>query len=77
MESAQIQIIVEEQVAMVSHLEGEPITVTLGDWLQLDMDEWQIAIASPGLAQDNNLADLRHFQLGHSQGLLLKRSIPD
>lgn len=65
----------QEQIAMVSHLEGKPITVTLGDWLQLDLDEWEIAIASPGLEQDNNLADLRHFELGHSQGLLLKRSL--
>ena len=63
----------QEQVAMVSHLEGEPITVTLGDWLQLDLDEWEVAIASPGLNQNNNLADLRHFEVGHSQGLLLKR----
>ena len=64
----------QEQVAMVSHLEGDPIKVTLGDWLQLNMDEWEVAIASPGLNQDNNLADLRHFKLGHTQGLLLKRS---
>ena len=63
----------QEQIAMVSHMEGKPITVTLGDWLQLDMEEWEVAIASPGLNQDNNLADLRHFQLGHCQGLLLTR----
>ena len=67
----------QEQIAMVSHMEGEPITVTLGDWLQLDMDEWEVAIASPGLNQAKNLADLRHFELGHSQGLLLKRSSMD
>ena len=65
----------EEQIAMVSHLEGKPITVTLEDWLQLDMDEWEIAIASPQLKENNNLADLRHFELFHSQGLLLKKRI--
>lgn len=65
----------EEQIAMVSHVEGKPITVTLGDWLQLDMDEWEVALASPGLEEKDNLADLRHFELGHSQGLLLKRSL--
>ncbi len=65
----------QEQIAMVSHLEGDPLKVTLGDWLQLDLEEWEIAIASPGLNQDNNLADLSHFQLGHSQGLLLKRFV--
>ncbi|MDJ0715825.1 MAG: glucosylglycerol hydrolase [Prochloraceae cyanobacterium] len=64
----------EEQIAMVSHMEGEPIAVTLGDWLQLDLSDWEVAIASPGLDRDKNLADLRHFQLTHSQALLLKRS---
>lgn len=64
----------EEKIAMVSHMEGKPITVTLADWLQLDMSEWEIAIATPGLDDDENLADLSHFELGHSQGLLLKRS---
>ena len=64
----------QEQIAMVSHLEGEPMTVTLGDWLQLDLSDWQVAVASPGLNQDKSLADLRYFQLSHSQGLLLKRS---
>ena len=65
----------KEQIAMVSHLEGEPIKVTLGDWLQLDLEEWQVAIASPGLEQD--WADLRYFTLGHSQGVLLKRLTKD
>lgn len=64
----------QEQIAMVSHMEGKPITVTLGDWLQLDIDEWEVAIASPGLDRDKTLTDLRHFELGHCQGLLLKRS---
>lgn len=65
----------EEQIAMVSHLEGDPIKVTLGDWLQLDLEKWQVAIASPGLDQKQDLADLRHFELGHSQGVLLKRTL--
>ncbi|MFW6357850.1 MAG: glucosylglycerol hydrolase, partial [Chroococcales cyanobacterium] len=38
-----------EQVAMVTHMGGEPITVNIGDWLQIDVNEWEIAIASPGL----------------------------
>ncbi len=65
----------QEQITMVSHLEGKPIAVTLGDWLQLDLEEWQVAIAFPGLEQD--LADLRYFTLGHSQGVLLKRMTKD
>ncbi len=63
----------EEQVALVSHMGGDPITVTLGDWLQLDMSEWRVAIASPGLDLDGNLDDLRHFELRDTQGLLLER----
>jgi len=58
----------EEQIAMVTHMGGEPITVTLGDWLQLDLTEWDCAIASPGLEIDN----LNRFELKDSQGLLLK-----
>jgi hypothetical protein len=63
-----------DEIAMVSHLEGDPIKITLGDWLQLDMSEWEVAIASPGLDDNDNLADLRCFELSQSQGLLLKRT---
>ena len=58
----------EEQIAMVSHMGGEPITVTLGDWLQLDLNEWECAIASPGL----EIPDLTCFELKDGQGILLK-----
>jgi hypothetical protein len=58
----------EEKIAMVTHMGGEPITVTLGDWLQLDLTHWECAIASPGL----EVADLSCFQLKDSQGVLLK-----
>ncbi len=62
-----------DQIVMVAHMGGEPITVTLGDWLQLDLSEWQVAIASPGLAQNGNLDNLQCFELQDSQGLLLER----
>lgn len=65
----------QEQIAMVSHMEGEPIIATLGDWLQLDLDEWEVAIASPGLNQGQKLKDLSHFELNHSQGLLLRKNL--
>lgn len=64
----------QEQIAMVCHMEGEPITATLGDWLQLDMDEWEIVMSSPNLKWDQETTDLSHFELSRSQGLLLKRS---
>lgn len=63
----------EQQIAMVAHMGGTPVTVTLGDWLQLDLSQWKVALSSPGLDQDNNLADLGCFELKDSQGLLLER----
>jgi len=56
------------QVAMVAHMGGDPLTVTLGDWLQLDMDQWQVSMASPGVTIDT----LRSFTLHDSQGVLLE-----
>jgi len=53
------------------------MTVTVGDWLQLDMSEWEVAIASPGLDSGDHLADLRCFELADSQAVLLKRSPSD
>jgi hypothetical protein len=74
------------QLALAVHMGGAPITVTLGDWLQLDLDEWRIAIATPGLLDGNGngnrngegegegaIADLRHLSLADSQGILLQR----
>ncbi|WP_443029201.1 glucosylglycerol hydrolase [Spirulina sp. CS-785/01] len=56
-----------ERIAMVTHMGGDPATINLGEWLQLDLSEWQVAIASPGVEIDN----LEEFQLTDSQGVLL------
>jgi hypothetical protein len=56
-----------QEVVMLAHMGGDPITVTPGDWLQLDLEEWQVALASPGLAPDS----LQTFELKDSEGLLL------
>jgi hypothetical protein len=61
------------QVAMVAHMGGEPLTVTLGDWLQIDLDEWKVAIASPGVKLNNTSDELRSFELRDSQSILLER----
>jgi len=58
----------EEHIAMVTHMGGDPITVTLGDWLQLDLNVWECPIASPGL----KIEDLSCFELKDGQGVLLK-----
>ncbi|WP_346292076.1 glucosylglycerol hydrolase [Sphaerothrix gracilis] len=60
-----------QQVVMISHMGGEPMEVTPGDWLQLDMEQWQVAIASPELAPED-LKDLRSFVLKDGQGILLE-----
>jgi hypothetical protein len=62
-----------EQVAMVAHMGGQPGEVSLEDWLQLDLSQWQVAIASPSLWAENQLDDLRRFQLLDSQAVLLVR----
>jgi hypothetical protein len=42
-----------------------------GDWLQLDMAEWQIALATPGINLQADIKDLRSFELRDSEGVLL------
>jgi len=63
-----------DEVVMIAHMGGEPMVVNPGDWLQLEMTEWQVAVASPGLNLED-LADLRGFELQDGEGVLLK-SIP-
>ena len=55
-------------VAMISHLEGTAMTLNLEELLGLELDKWQVAIASPGLASDN----LQNLHLEQSQALLLQ-----
>jgi hypothetical protein len=57
------------EIAMIAHMTGEPLTVTLGDWLHIDLNEWQIAIASPGV----EIEDLAAFELSDSQAVLLEK----
>lgn len=59
---------------MVTHMGGEPMTVDLGDWLELDMNKWEISLATPGLNQGDQLKHLHSFEMKDSQGLLLKKS---
>ena len=59
----------QETIAMVSHLEGEPITLNLQELLPLDpINNLQVAVASPGLVVN----DLSSVTLKNSDGLLLK-----
>ncbi|MEO0801077.1 MAG: glucosylglycerol hydrolase [Cyanobacteria bacterium J06642_2] len=63
-----------EKIAMVTHMGGEPATITLADWLQIDWDRWEVAISSPGL----DLSDpenLQSFELrSHQAALFVPKS---
>jgi hypothetical protein len=62
------------QVVMVAHMGGNPLTVTLGDWLQIDLEGWKVAIASPGVELNQGKQALNAFELKDSQAILLERS---
>ena len=47
------------------------MTVELGKWLGIDLNQWTVEIASPGLERDDNFADLNSLELRDSEGLLL------
>ena len=65
----------EQKLAMVVNLEGEAQEITLLDWLQLDVEEWEIIFTTPDLPKIDDLKDLNSFSLSQSQGLLLKSII--
>jgi hypothetical protein len=58
-----------QQVAMVAHMGGAPITLNLEEFLDIRASEWQISVISPGLEVD----DLQSLNLHDSQGVLLER----
>ncbi|MBE9079529.1 alpha-amylase [Romeria aff. gracilis LEGE 07310] len=60
------------RVAMVAHMGGEPLPLDLEDWLQIDFDQWQIAIATPDLLGLDQAQALRSFVLHDGQGILLE-----
>ncbi|MEO1520883.1 MAG: glucosylglycerol hydrolase [Cyanobacteria bacterium J06633_2] len=62
-----------ESLVMVTHMGGDPVDVALADWLQLNLSEWKVAIATPGLTLPEDLSDLRVFTLKDSEGVLLEK----
>ncbi len=59
----------ETAVAIVANFEGDPIKLDVAEILNIDLEEWEIAIATPNL----EVSDLTKLNLGNSQGLLLTR----
>ncbi|MEM6519513.1 MAG: glucosylglycerol hydrolase, partial [Cyanobacteria bacterium P01_C01_bin.70] len=62
------------QVAMVTHMDGDPLEVTLGDWLQIDLADWRVAIAAPGVNLKSGETVPKSFRLADSQAVLLECS---
>lgn len=58
------------EIAMLVHMGGDSLTVTPADWLQIEPDEWKVAIASPGL----EIESLQSFTMSDSQGVLLEHA---
>ena len=63
-----------KQIAMVSHMGGNPAQTALLDWLQLDPSEWNIVLKTPGL-EIETAEDLLGLLLNDSQAVLLERTI--
>ncbi len=62
-----------ESLVMVTHMGGDPVDVALADWLQLDLSEWRVAIATPGLDLPDDVSTLPIIKLQDSQGILLEK----
>lgn len=62
------------QIAIATHMGGEPLDITLGDLLQIDLDDWRVAIASPGVDLKPSGAVPPSFTLADSQAVLLERT---
>lgn len=63
-----------EGIAMAAHMGGETLTVELGEWLGIDLNQWEVAVASPGLDREGNFDNLNRFELRDSEGVLLRFS---
>ena len=61
-----------DEVVIMTHMGGEPMVVNPGDWLQLNMAEWTVALATPGLSLEQDLKNLRSFELRDGEGVLLE-----
>jgi hypothetical protein len=61
----------KQSIAIATHMGGDPYTVDLGEWLQIDMNQWKVALATPGIPEVA-LKDLSAFELCDGQGVLLE-----
>ena len=59
----------EPSVAIVANFEGDEIALDLSEILDIDVSEWQVEIATPGL----EVEDLNKLNLSNGEGILLTR----
>lgn len=66
----------KQQIAMVAHMGGDPLTITLGDWLQIDLEEWKVTLSSPTVQLKDTTQILpQSFELTDGQAVLLEKFI--
>jgi len=63
-----------KQIAMLSHMGGNPAQTALLDWLQLDPSEWNLVLKTPGLEVET-VEDVQGLLLKDSEAVLLERVI--
>lgn len=64
-----------EKLALVVNVEGKAREINLLDWLQLDVNEWEIIFSTPDISPVEEMKELNHFSLAQSQGFLLKSKV--
>lgn len=61
----------EPAVALVANFEGDAIELDVAEILNIDLEQWQVAIATPGL----EIADLTKLSLKNTEGILLTQTV--
>ncbi|MBV5260333.1 alpha-amylase [Synechococcus moorigangaii CMS01] len=65
----------QQRTVLVAHMAGAPKIVEIGKWLALDLNRWQVAIATPNLGiTTTNEIEMIHLENG--QGFILSEIPP-
>ena len=60
-----------EQIAIVAHMGGEPIEISIESLLDISLEEWEVELVSPNLKIIGSSEEIGTFELKDSQALLL------
>lgn len=64
-----------QQVAMVCHLGGQPVSINVADLFPVDLTPWQPVIVTPGLKIAPPLSSTMPLKLRDGQGLMLESGL--